>query len=298
VRARSAFIVLAVVVAAGPAAAAVEVSQCGVTVPPGEKGVLQNDIVCENRCSNDPSILCYDDDELCPGLGLCLAETIVLGPGSRLDLDGHQILMAYQGVGVRCGEASDVGSCTIVGPGNIIGGKGTGVLSPSMDLKVKNVIIDNTDDAILGGGFVDLVDVRAGFREDMISGASGVRARRVRVGPAGIQTLGNLVLLDVEIDIHSGFVFADGWIRGRNVSAVGYGLISGYDVALKRLTSLPEAEPPLDELITVEAVRRLRLTDSNAGTIESGERPKLSNSSCLESVVAGSSGTWGVCAND
>jgi hypothetical protein len=164
-----------------------------------------------------------------------------------------------------------------------------------MNLKLKNVVIDNTDRAVLGGGFVDLVDVRAGFREDLISAAGGLRAVRVLVGPAGVTTLGDMVLRDVEIGLNSGSLFADGSIRGRGVFATGEAVISGHEVFLRRLVSTPE---PPEELITVEAVRRLRLTDSNAGTIESGERPRLVRSSCLESVIAGSSGTWGVCAND
>jgi hypothetical protein len=82
------------------------------------------------------------------------------------------------------------------------------------------------------------------------------------------------------------------------VSSVGPRVIAGHDVSLRRLTSEPEADPPLDELTTIEATRHLRLVDSNVGTIESGKKPRPVRSTCLQSIVAGSSASWGVCAND
>jgi hypothetical protein len=182
-KARSVLVCLLVLGSARGAHAAMDVTQCGVAVPPRETAVLRNTIVCENRCSNDPSILCHNDDELCPDFGRCLAETITLGPGSRLELGGFQILMAYQGSGVVCGDLSDRGRCTIVGPGDIVGGKGTGVLSPAMDLRLKSVVIDNTDDAVVGGGFVTLEDVRVGGREDQISAVKGSARAASTSGP-------------------------------------------------------------------------------------------------------------------
>jgi hypothetical protein len=281
------------------ASAAMDITDCDVTVPAGEKAVLQNDIVCEAYCDTDPTIDCSgSDDELCGPTGHCIEETITIGPGSKLDLNGHQIRPAYRYHGVVCGAEGDVGSCTIIGPGGVAGQKGTGVISATLDVKMRSVWIDNTDVAVRCGGFLDLRDVRVGGREDWIFAAEGIRARDVDVGPAGMETLGNMVLNGIESGINGGPLIAAGKVKGKDLNVVGRSTISGRSVFLRNLTSTPEAEPPIDDIVTIEAVEKLRLVDSNAGTIESGKKPKLVNSTCLQSVVAGSSATWGVCTND
>ena len=78
-------------------AEAVGISSCGQTVPPGEVGVLQADLVC-------PSVI-----------------GVHLGPGATLDMNGHSISAGP--VGVRC----DRSRCGIVGPGEITGASGCAI---------------------------------------------------------------------------------------------------------------------------------------------------------------------------
>lgn len=285
--------------ATSASAATMDITECDVTVPAGVKAVLQNDVFCEEYCNTDPSIDCRGgDDELCGPTGTCVMQNVTMGPGSKLDLNGHSIRPAYRGVGVECGVPGDRGTCTIVGPGSIAGQKGTGVASASLDIKMRSVTIDNTDRAVVCGGFLDLRGVSVGGREDQIRAVEGIRARNVHVGPAGIETQGDLVMIGIELDSNAGSISAAGKIRGKDITSVGPRTIAGRDISLRRLTSTPESEPPLDEIVTIEAVEKLRLVDSNVGVIESGKKPKLSGTTCQQSIIAGSSGSWGVCTND
>ena len=278
----------------------IDVTSCGTHIPPLEIGVLRADLTCGFRCSDDPSVACLSDGD-CPSRAdnTCLGEHITLGRGARLELSGHVLTMAYHDYGVAC-DAPDTGygSCTVRGPGTILGGKGTGVFSRAMSVRVVDVAIENTDAAVVSSGWVLLKRVRLGAREEGVYGVQGVVARDVTVGPAGISSGGDLVLRNVSVPETGGPITAAGVVRGADVDTFGFELIAGRHVALRRVRSRPAYPDSPDELVTIRATGRLRLADSQVGSLESGEPPWLIRTACLRSMMAGGAGTWGVCAGD
>lgn len=283
---------------AGLAAADVPITECGAVVPPFETGVLQADVTCRTYCDTDPSIVdCNGDDELCPGAaGRCVADWITLGRGARLELNGHVIEIAYHSKGVLCGSVGERGRCTVAGPGDIRGGKGTAVESPSLDVELIDLGTDETDHAVTSGGKVSMTDVRLGGREDGVRAAKTVRATRVRVGPGGIWTEGDLIVDQVTLGDGAGGLIAAGTIRGRDVDTVGGKTIAGRDILLRRVRGVPT--PAATTLVEIHAERRVHLFGSTVGAITSGKKPRLVRSTCTESTVAGSAASWGVCTND
>jgi hypothetical protein len=238
------------------------------------------------------------DEDDCPDLGTCSGGRLVLGRGARLELRGHAIGIAYQGTGVTCGNTVEArGRCTIVGPGRILGGKGTGVFGAAMTVELVDLSIENTDTAVRTAGWLLLKNVSVGGREDLIEAGKGIRAKHVRPGPAGIRSGAGLFIADVTLDQNAGSLEAAGRIVGRDVHSVG-NLIAGREVALRRVTSEPELADLPDSLVTVRATGRVRLTDSVVGRVESGARPILRHTSCLTSAMLGAPSSWGICAGD
>jgi hypothetical protein len=282
---------LVVFLVAGPAwAATIDVSACGTTVPPGATGVLTADLQCEYRCTNDPPTVCDpNEDDPCPG-GSCQAQVIALGRGATLDLGGHTIFFAYQAHAVDCGTG-DQGSCTVVGPGSIVGGKGTGIEGGSRDVRAANLFINNTDSAIRTDGSIFAKDVNLGFREEWLSAGRDIQLDNVVLGPAGAAAAGDLLATHV----NGGTLGAGGRIRARDVVLDA---AMGRDVFLRRATAAQPDPVSGAPLLSVMATRRLMLHRSAVGDIESGKRPMLIKSTCETSTVAGTAEGWGVCAND
>jgi hypothetical protein len=84
-----AWIVAIVLGSASTGRAVVPITSCDQKVLAGETGVLQNDVVCDFRCTEDRSIVCgFDDRDTCVGKGACSAETLVLRQRGVLDLNG------------------------------------------------------------------------------------------------------------------------------------------------------------------------------------------------------------------
>lgn len=290
--------VLALGFATASGAANVPITACGVTIPAGQRGVLQNDVSCQNRCSNDPSILCSpgDDDGVC-GVGSCRAEKLALEAGAQLDLAGHTITMALHGDGVVClGPAGNAGRCTVTGPGLFAGAKGAAIASAHADLIVENVTIDRCDDAIWTRGRLKATGlVTESGRENTVHALGGVRLRRsVIAGDYGIVTDGDVRVDDVELSAPGG-IQAGGRVRGRDLQLSRYADVYGRDVALRRVLVVPEpfSEPPV-----ITAERSLRLLESAVLAIESGRRPQLPRTTCETSTVFGTSSSWGVCSGD
>lgn len=280
------------------AASGIDITACGVTIPAHGKGVLTADVQCEGRCAADPSIICDPNDEAtCPDQGSCIRRHITLGRGARLDLGGHVLRHTYQGTAVVCGGPGERGRCTIVGPGSIIGGKGTGISAGAMDVEVRDLTIDNTDTAVMTGGWVFLRDVELGTRDELIRGGGGVRAVGGIVGPAGLLSGGDLIAVGAGFR-NVGSLIAAGTVHLRDLTLRPNAYVAGLDVSLRRVTSEVDG---FTSVVTsrIVADRHLRLQHSSAGTIQSGRRPRLSaDATCERSSVAGSAATWGVCASD
>lgn len=296
----SSLLVLACVLGTAPVSRAetIPVTTCGVTIPAGQQGVLQNDVTCVNRCSLHPDVLCSpgDDEGVC-GDGVCRAETLELEAGAQLDLAGHTIAMALHGDGVVClGPAGNAGRCTVTGPGLFAGAKGAAIASANADLVVENVTIDRCDDAIWTRGRLTATGlVTKSGRENAIQALGGARLRHaVIAGDAGIFSDGDVRVTDVDLSAPVG-IQAGGRVRGRDLRLSRNADVRGRDVALRRVTvtTEPSAEAPL-----LVAERTLRLLDSSVAGIESGRRPQLPRSTCETSTVFGTSASWGVCAGD
>jgi len=134
---------------ASPARTTIEFDSCGGVVPAHETGVLQQDAVCRYRCSNDRSIVCEPGGDPCPGFADCTPDFFTLGPDARLELNGHRTSLASEAVGVRCDRGNANATCSVIGPGSIVGGKGTGIFGGSANVVVENVVIRATDYSIL-----------------------------------------------------------------------------------------------------------------------------------------------------
>jgi hypothetical protein len=292
-------VALALVVTASVAGAAMQLTTCGATIPPGETGVLQNDVTCEYRCSLDPTILCREDESLC-GHGACTPERFILARGATLDLNGHTILDAYQASGVWCGASinDNQGYCVVKGPGMVLGGKGTGIDGGGMDVVVQNVTIGNTDTAIFTHGQIiaDGLVIRRG-RENTVYGGKGVTLTNSHAdGDNPIISGADMMLNNVEIGPQEGSLQAAGEVHGQDVRIAGSGSIVGHDIALSRLTSEPDSGFRIRPFVS--ATRRLSLVDSDVASIGSGELPVLVRTTCDTSQITGTSASWGVCSND
>lgn len=276
----------------------IPITACGGTIPAGQKGVLQNDVTCENRCTSDPNVLCSpgDDDGVC-GDGVCRADVFKLEAGAGLDLAGHTITMALHGDGAVCvGPAGPRGRCTITGPGTFAGSKGTAVASQSADLVVRDVTIDRCDAAISTAGRLRATGlVTTSGRENTVRALAGARLRdSVIAGDYGVVTDRDVRVDGVTMSA-PGAIQAGGRVRGHDLELSRYADVYGRDVSLRGVTVLTEdfIAPPV-----ITAERSLRLLDSSVVGIESGKRPQLPRSTCATSTVFGTSSSWGVCSGD
>jgi hypothetical protein len=261
--------------------------------------MLTADMKCEAHCADHPEIDCEGyGEEACPGSNACIEQQIALGRGARLDLGGHALRHAYEGTAVICGTPGERGTCTIVGPGSIIGGKGTGISGGTMDVVARNLTIDFTDTAVGTQGSVVLQDVELGAsREDQVVAGRGIRAVRGSIGPAGFLAGGDLVATGVGAQ-GSAILIAAGTVRVRDMHIPLSAYVAGLDVFLRRVTSDPYYFTGVANA-QITADRSLRLMNSSVATIQSGRRPRLSpDSTCEWSRMADSPATWDVCASD
>lgn len=289
--------------APGSCRAEITLFDCGGTVPQNQRAVLQNDVVCDFRCSGDPSVLCgYQDDETCRGIGTCEADFFRLARGAVLELNGHTIEAAYQASAVVCGfSRNDNGRCIVKGPGTIRGGKGSAIYGGHMDIIVRDVTVSRFDTSIYTLGRITAKGlVVLGDRENSVYGGEGVTLRDVTMdGESVIQSGQDMFVDNVVLGPHHGRLEAVGLVHGRDVMMLGNRSIAGRDVWLRRVTSEPsEPDDVCDVGCLVSADRSLRLVDSHVVSIESGREPVLVRSTCDFSTVAGSSASWGVCSND
>lgn len=282
--------------------ATVAITECGQTVPKDERGIVQNDLHCDYRCSGDRSIVCaYDDSTTCEdqGKGFCFSEDVALEPGAVLSLNGHDITAPFKRSPISCGTAEgDRGRCTVRGPGRIDPGNHGVVSYYGLDLVLKNLTID-------GGGWYDVAvtDGRVTMRGVEIRGgySYGIRARRgislVGVDATPLESIesdGDIVLDGVELG-GFGSVVTPRTIRGRNVVLHWGSKIEGHRVLLRGATRGSDEVGPVGQ---VRGKRRVKLVDSEVATVVSGAEPRLVRSTCDQSYVLGGAGSWQVCTQD
>ncbi len=287
-------LVLAVVCEAG---AVVPITTCDVVVPAGETGVLQNDLDCEYRCSNDRSMLCdYDADRYCPEGGVCMIDGLILERDAVLDLNGHRVSGAYHTWAVTCDAPKESpGRCVVRGPGTIVGDT-EAIYSLGPDVFV-------TDVDLLGGYYAVYGEGRVVIRgshllpdyDNDVYGGEGVKLIDVVSDADVIQSGGDIELRSVELCSEIDRVEAAGSLRTRDVVMVGSVFLTARDVRLRRTTS--QGYPGFDAEAGVDARGRARLVDSKIEYVGSGRPPVLVRSSCMQSFDS-SSASWGVCTND
>lgn len=289
--------------ASAASAASTPITTCGGTIAAGQRGVLQNDVTCDYRCSGDPSIVCgYGGDHLCNGTtqGSCKAESFTLEPGATLDLNGHTIHMAYHAAGARCGaSADDTGRCVVRGPGTFHGGKGTAIEGGRTHVVVRNVSIENCDDAIKTGGRVVLDGISVSpDRENTVSSGGALTIRNSTIdGGYGMYARGDVRLENVVLGPKAAGVTTESTLRARDVTLhAGTGL-GGRNIVARRVTSVPD---PLgiEDGASLAAERNLRMVDSDVDFLFSGLQPVLVRSTCALSFLYDGSSSWGVCTDD
>jgi hypothetical protein len=284
-------------------AAPIPITTCGATIPAGQRAVLQNDVTCDWRCSGDPSIVCgYNGDHLCNGTtqGYCTADRFIVEPGATLDLNGHTIAMAYQADGVRCGSsAAATGRCKVFGPGEFKGGKGTAIVGVDTDLVIKDITIGRCDTAIETKGRLTVKGLTLlSDRENSVTAGRGMSIKDSNVnGGYGISSPGDVVVANVTLGPKAAGIHSGRTLRAHDVTLQGRTGLSARDLVVRRVTMSADPDDP-DQVPLLVAKRRLRLVDSTAGAIESGEEPTLVRSTCETSTVYDTTSTWGVCTDD
>ncbi|MBY0276846.1 hypothetical protein K2Z84_16025 [Candidatus Binatia bacterium] len=286
-----------VLAAACEAGAVVPITTCDAVVPPGETGVLQNDLDCEYRCSGDRSMLCdYDAGIYCPEGSVCTIDGLILERDAVLDLNGHRVSGAYRTWAVICDAPKESpGRCVVRGPGTILADT-RAIYSLGPDVFVRDVDLLGGYYAVYGTGRVVIRGSRLlpNFDNDVFGG-KGVKLIDVVSDADVIDSGRDIVLRDVELRSETDRVEAVGSLRARDVVMVGSVSLSGNDVRLRRTTS--QGYPGFDAEGWAGAHRRLRLVDSKVEYVVSGRPPVLVRSTCMQSSDW-SSASWDVCSND
>lgn len=283
---------LLAIVLASPAIAqaVVPITSCGQKVPAGETGVLQNDLICNYRCTGDGSICDLDDSHHCEGRGACEEEILTLKRDAVLELNGHRVFAASW---VLCPRgALPGGRCVVRGPGTISGR--IGVLGDGPDILVVDATIDAEWLAVKTPGFAEIR--RSNLSTGLRAGA-GVKLVGTECAEGAIASEGDVDLVRVKFGNGRSSVEAPGTVRGRDVVMAGVVFIHGRDVRLRRARNRPS------DLYNwgsdVAGTRSVRLVDSDPSWVTAGRMPDLVRSTCEQSYVAGDTAqSWGVCTND
>ncbi len=279
----------------GSAARAMDITECGQLVPPGETGVLQADLDCEaspgpSRCLSDLEITCSSASD-CP-LGACRPASGVnlgdfpLGSRVQLELNGHSIR------GARLGIVCYVRRCTILGPGEV-SGTGDAIRAFRGHLTVENVVLSESRDGIRAGPRtrVQLTDVL--LRDNTFVGAS---VRNLRA--TNVSAIRNRYGIDARR------------IEGTNITVENNEVGLGGAHWLRRATI--DGLEATNNSIAVRGARvRLQnsLLENNGVDLSTRRRPRLVNTTCSTSEVCKrvrprsnectpTGESWQVCTND
>ncbi len=295
-RLTSSLMMIAGLLMIGSAARAVDITECGQLVPPGETGVLQADLDCEaspgpSRCSSDLEMICSSASD-CP-LGACLTAPGVnlgdlpLGSRAQLELNGHSIR------GARRGIVCYVRRCTILGPGEV-SGTGDAIRAFRGHLTVENVVLSESAYGIRSDrAKVQLTDVL--LRDNTSFGAS---VRNLRA--TNLSAIGNRFGIDARR------------IEGTNITVenneVGIG-----GAHLLRKATIDGLEATNNSIAGIQGLKvRLQnsLLENNGVDLRTRGRPRLVNTTCSNSEVCErarrrshndctpTGESWQVCTND
>ncbi|TMA51108.1 MAG: hypothetical protein E6J76_10640 [Deltaproteobacteria bacterium] len=289
-------VALAGVLPVAGTARALDITSCGVLVPPGEIGDLQADLSCpatSGFCVRDPSVSCTSSAECPPPpcdahgrpLPTCSLDGGTLGGNATLHMNGHSISGGT--VGVFCRS-----KCLVEGPGEIFGVE-SAVVFLRARAAVQNLNVHDTTFFGIGSpilGSLDLANVTLSNIGD-----NAIRAGRVSATNVTVTNSGNVY----------GAVYANARLRGANVTVTAnpeYGVFCNGSVKVSGLVATDNGEEGL-------VATRALLTDSTlTGNDAAGEgvdlratsRPVLVNTTCGRSgrIPSDTGESWGVCTGD
>lgn len=281
-------IALACLVAlSGGAAHAFDVTSCGLTVPPGQVGLLLADLDCS---------------------GVTSGPALQLGERAALRLQGFAIVGAPTQPVVRVAER---GTVSLEGPGEIRGGSvGITALRARVLARAGIVVTGNA------GAGIDLRDGHLLATDVSISGndGDGVRANTIDAidvvaddnGGRGLACTKKMKLMRVSASGNGSVGIAGGRITGSEVTLDDNGLQGAYIVEGKLKAHLLEAIGNGAAGIIGGSVKLRDSTvvdnslDVDTADIVSDKRPKVADVTCGTSAVRSSQfgASWGVCADD
>jgi len=263
--ARTLMLVATLLVAAGGIAAGFDVTACDTTVPPGETGILQNDLSCS---------------------GAFVAVNV--SDGATLDMQGHAISGAPTGdAAVSCNGKR----CRVTGPGDISGPvTAISILSGRQRLTVSDVTIHDCHFGVLDNSAQPGAVVASNLSVTGCS-AAGVQVRKLR--GTGVSATSN-----------GGPGLAVYKLRAENAVASDNGAsgIFGGAARVKGLVANNNGDAGVR--VVKAALRDATLTGNNgygAGfDVLTKRRPHVMNVTCGKSGVLGGliTDTWGICAGD
>lgn len=262
---------LALFLSAGISYAAIDITTCGQTVPPGTLGVVQTDLVCPDTI-----------------------QTVSLGSGATLDLNGH--VLTATGLG-NVIDVHSRGGHTVRGPGQLV--NITISCGVGFDY-ARSVSIQDLDIVSTSYGGIDCLDQdayqdnRLRVRNVNISGSStfGITGQHVRVSDVSISGADLIALWATTL-------------RGKRLSIVGNAAAAIARDGYARSVSLSESQIE-DNGDGIAAVRVL-LRDTtvtgngvpNGFDISSFRPPRLlGTSTCDSSLNVYGQASWGICSND
>jgi hypothetical protein len=214
--------IIALVIAASfavPAAAApLAISSCKDEVPARQTGVLTGDVQCKRYCTDFPTVECTPGCPLDPE-DSCTGESIRLGRGAKLRLDGHDLYGSYNHDAIVCSDEKPGGTCTVVGPGSVQSTKGSAVASAAMNIRVRDLLMVGSYGTLSTKARVDVRHSVFGSWDYDVYGARQINLVDTTSGPGGgLYATDKVSLRNVR---SASPVYSDGRIVGRNVTLLG-----------------------------------------------------------------------------
>lgn len=266
-------ILLVATLFAGPASAATfDVTTCGQTIPDGDTGILQNDLVCAAG-----------------------TQTVRVGSEAKLELNGHSITALGSGSVV---DVHSVGGHTVRGPGQLI--NITVACGVGFDY-TRKLLVEGVDIVSTSYAAIDCLDQdghgdnRLTVRDVDITGDStfGILGRRVKATNVTIEGSDLIALLARRL-------------KGRDVTIIGNaGTAIVSDAGYARSVTLVGSDIRDNAGGIIAETIRLRSTTVTGNGAPEGydlkslRRPILrGTSTCERSLNVPAGGPWGVCTND
>lgn len=279
---RTKLLSLLLILAGTTPAAALDVTGCPFVVPPGEVGVVQNDIDCAEGAP--------DEGFLDGRYG------IMLERGARLDLNGHTVTLLSAPpleAPIACRSV-----CEVHGPGTVETSTGEGVgisVRGNRRAKIRDLEVLGFSSGIVASGRAEVTNVLV---DAAISGIAG----RV-LDLHGV----DVTLPGAPFDLpQSGCIEAtqsNSRVTGEDVTLSGcwYGVYGTRRVKLSGLTVTGSNVGVFS--VGVVDLTSSSVTGSESADLYTARPPRLTSSACDTSLqylpkLDAPGGTWGVCQND